>query len=182
MTTSFKGLFLDRDGVINVDEGYVYRPQDIRFIPGIFALCRAAQKKGYRIVIVTNQSGIARGYYSTAQFEHLSGWLAGQFQRQGVTISGILHCPHHPAVEGPLGRNCWCRKPRPGMLIEGARRYRLDRQRSIMIGDKVSDIQAARQAGIRRAILFREAPGKRFRRRSLADHTITRLCQAEKLL
>lgn len=182
MTTSFKGLFLDRDGVINVDKGYLYRPQDMVFIPGIFDLCRAAQKKGYRIVIVTNQSGIARGYYSQAQFQHLSAWMTGQFRRQGVTISGILHCPHHPGVEGPLGRSCWCRKPRPGMLIKGARRYHLDRQRSIMIGDKVSDIQAARSAGIRRAILFREAAHKRLRRRSLADHTITQLTQAEQWL
>jgi len=178
MTGRRPGLFLDRDGVVNLDRGYVYRPEDFQFLPGIFSLCRKAGDRGYGIVIVTNQSGIARGYYSEADFHRLSSWLIRQFRCQGVRLDGILHCPHHPRVSGP----CWCRKPRPGMLVDAVRRYRLDPRRSIMIGDKRTDIQAARRAGI--ANVIRMAPEARYpaRHQAGADHLVTGLHQVERLL
>ncbi len=172
------GLFLDRDGVVNLDRGYVYRREDFHFLPGIFSLCRKARAAGYGIVIVTNQSGIARGYYSPADFRELSDWVIAQFRWQGAGIDGIVHCPHHPGIDGP----CWCRKPRPGMLVKASRRYRLDRRRSIMIGDKDSDTEAARRAGI--GTVVKIAPRAKFpaRLRARADHLVTSLYQVERLL
>lgn len=143
-------LFLDRDGVINTDIGYAFRPEDIEFMPGIFAVCRHFQQLGYQLIVVTNQSGIARGYYSEADFSRLNTWLTGAFAEQGLTLTDIFHCPHHPDITGP----CDCRKPAPGMLLEAIKKYRIDPQFSIMIGDKSSDMKAALAAGIKTRILL----------------------------
>jgi len=166
-------LFLDRDGVINQDIGYLYRPQDFSFISGIFQLCRKATRSGYKIVIVTNQSGIARGYYTLEQFNYLATWMTHQFWSQGVKIDHINYCPHHPQVSGFWGRACCCRKPRPGMIIQSAQKFHLSLSQSVMVGDKLSDMVAARQAGISRRFLFQpesqvnarfHRPDKRFQR------------------
>lgn len=155
MVLRTKALFLDRDGVINQDIGYLYRPDDFEFMPGIFSLCRKAKRKGYKIVVVTNQSGIARGYYSREQFHHLSRWMTHQFWLQGVKVHDVNYCPHHPKVEGVLGVSCRCRKPRPGMLVETAHRQGLSLPDSLMVGDKLSDMVAARHAGIGARFLYR---------------------------
>ncbi|CAA0091273.1 D-glycero-alpha-D-manno-heptose-1,7-bisphosphate 7-phosphatase [BD1-7 clade bacterium] len=147
-------LFLDRDGVINRDIAYAHKPEDITFVPGIFRLCRIFQRAGYRIVIVTNQSGIARGYYSEADFQHLTQWMHNEFRRRGITITATYHCPHHPNISGP----CHCRKPAPGMLQRATKRYQLDVRHSVMIGDKTSDMQAAKAAGIKHRILISPEP------------------------
>ena len=147
-----KALFLDRDGVINVNHGYVYKISDFDFIPGIFELCRKARRLGYEIVIVTNQSGIARRYYSQEQFEILSNWLQRQFWRQGISIRHIYHCPHHPKQQGRFGFSCTCRKPKPGMLYKARQQLGVDLSRSIMIGDSLSDVKCARRAGLGKAI------------------------------
>ncbi len=147
-----KALFLDRDGVINRDIGYLYQPEDFEFMPGIFDLCRTASRKGYKIVVVTNQSGIARGYYSREQFQRLTQWMVRQFWLQGIKITYVNHCPHHPKIEG---RSCRCRKPRPGMLVESAHKLGISLTRSLMVGDKVSDMKAANLAGIKKRFLYR---------------------------
>lgn len=147
-----KCLFLDRDGIVNHDVGYAGRPADFHFMPGIFALCRQAQQLGYRLVIVTNQSGIARGYYSEQDFAALCDWVAGRFAEHGITLDATYHCPHHPDISGP----CDCRKPAPGMLLAAIRDLDIDPARSIMIGDKPSDMQAARAAGIGQRLLLSE--------------------------
>ena len=104
---SNKCLFLDRDGIINKDVGYAYRPDQIDFIPDIFKLCRRFQQSGYKIIVVTNQSGIARSYYTEMDLYRLNQWMKKRFQEQGIIIDAIYHCPHHPKITGP----CVCRKP-----------------------------------------------------------------------
>jgi D-glycero-D-manno-heptose 1,7-bisphosphate phosphatase len=151
-TRPHRALFLDRDGVINVNHGYVYRPQDVEFIDGIFALCLAAQKLGYRIIVITNQSGIARRYYSQADFAHLRRWLEHQFWRHGIRITHTYHCPHHPDMNGAFGHACCCRKPRPGMIVRAARQFDIDLSRSLLVGDSESDIECAHLAGVGRAV------------------------------
>jgi len=139
-----KALFLDRDGVINVNHGYVFEKGNFEFIDGIFELCRKARDNGYRIIIVTNQSGIARGYYSEQDFKLLTRWVEHQFWQKGIKILQTFHCPHHPDYSSP----CCCRKPKVGMLTKASRRFGIDRKQSILIGDSLSDMQCAQAAGI----------------------------------
>ncbi|WP_201315296.1 HAD family hydrolase [Dyella sp. EPa41] len=144
-----KALFLDRDGVINVDYGYVCSAERTVFIDGIFDLCRAAEAHGFIIVIVTNQAGIARGYYSEEDFHAYMTWMSDEFAKCGVKLSRVYHCPHHPS-EG-IGRyrvDCDCRKPMPGMILRAAEDEGVDLARSIFIGDKMSDMKAGRSAGV----------------------------------
>jgi D-glycero-D-manno-heptose 1,7-bisphosphate phosphatase len=155
-----KALFLDRDGVINHDIGYLYRSEDFTFLPGIFELCREAKLKGYKIVVVTNQSGIARGYYSHGEFDALTAWMKHQFWLRGIKIDDVNYCPHHPKIGRGLAASCVCRKPRPGMLISSARKLGIDLSSSLMIGDKISDMAAARSAGIPKRFLFKEESQK----------------------
>ncbi len=142
-----KALFLDRDGVINVDTGYVYKPEQVRFLDGIFELCRWAESAGYLIVVVTNQSGIERGYYTQNDFEILMSWMKSEFKKRGAQIHAVYHCPFlndaHPM-----------RKPNPGMILQAAQDWNLDLSSSILIGDRLSDIQAAERAGVGRVYLL----------------------------
>jgi D-glycero-D-manno-heptose 1,7-bisphosphate phosphatase len=149
-------LFLDRDGVINVDHGYVHRIDDFEFIPGIFSLVRRGRELGYRIIVVTNQAGIGRGYYSEAQFLALSEWMQARFEAEGAPLDAIYHCPHHPEHGiGVFRQDSPDRKPRPGMLLRAAKEWNLDLLRSALVGDRASDIQAAVAAGIPHRFLVR---------------------------
>jgi len=149
-----KVLFLDRDGIINVDHGYVYKPEEFEFVPEIFDLCIHARNLGYHIIVITNQSGIARGKYSEGEFEHLTQWMCQQFEHRGVIIDDVYHCPHHPTKgKGDLLKVCDCRKPEPGMIFSAAKKHNVDLAKSIFIGDKLSDMQAAEAAGINNRIL-----------------------------
>lgn len=139
-----KALFLDRDGVININHGYVFKKETFEFIDGIFELCLKARNKGYQIIIVTNQSGITRGYYTEQDFTLLTRWVEHQFWQKGIKILQTFHCPHHPDYSSP----CCCRKPKIGMLTKASRRFGIDRAQSIMIGDSLSDMQCAQAAGI----------------------------------
>jgi D-glycero-D-manno-heptose 1,7-bisphosphate phosphatase len=144
-----RALFLDRDGVINHDSGYTHRIEDFHFIDGIFDLCRAAQQAGYLIIVVTNQAGIGRGYYTEEDFQVLTTWMVGRFAEEGVTITDVLYCPFHP--EHGVGKyKCESpdRKPNPGMLERAARAHQIDVAKSMMIGDKDSDMVAAANAGV----------------------------------
>lgn len=142
-------LFLDRDGVINFDHGYVHRPDQFDFVPGIFELCRYASSLGHLIVVVTNQAGIGRGYYGEAEFRELTDWMCAVFRSEDVIIDRVYHCPDHPIHGlGVYKRDSWRRKPNPGMIEDAIGDLGIDPSRSALIGDKPSDIEAARHAGI----------------------------------
>lgn len=144
-----QALFLDRDGVINVEKNYVHRIEDFDFMDGIFDLCRTAQELGYKLVVITNQAGIGRGYYTEADFERLTRWMLERFANQGVEIAAVYHCPYHPTAGiGEYRQESFDRKPNPGMILRAANAHGLDLSRSILIGDKESDIQAGEAAGI----------------------------------
>lgn len=145
-----KALFLDRDGVINIEKDYLYKIDDFEFIEGIFELCKHYQKLGYLIFVVTNQSGIAREYYSENDFKILTDWMLKRFSSHGVNITKVYHCPHLPNISG----ECNCRKPNAGMLLEAKKEFNLDMDNSIMIGDKERDIEAGLNAGLKETYLF----------------------------
>lgn len=146
--------FLDRDGVINIDHGYVYRWEDFAYVPGSVDALRCLQAAGYALVIVTNQSGIARGYYSEADYQALTAQLRQALSDAGCPATAIYHCPHHPAgTVAEFAIDCGCRKPRPGMLLQAQRDWGLDMAGSIMVGDKEADAQAGRAAGVGRVFL-----------------------------
>lgn len=149
-----KAVFLDRDGVINVERDYVHRIEDFEFIDGVPQALQRLQRCGWALVIVTNQSGIARGYYSEADYRKLSDHLRGELRAAGVELDAVLHCPHLP--EAPLAqyrRDCDCRKPGGGMLLRAAAELGIDLPASVIVGDKLSDLQAGRAAGVGRCIL-----------------------------
>lgn len=148
-------LFLDRDGVINVNHGYVHTVGDFDFIDGVFDVARAAHALGMVVVVVTNQAGIARGLYDEAQFNALTAWMCTRFSEEGAPITAVYHCPHHPeAGIGDLRVVCACRKPAPGMLLRAEDELGLDLGRSILIGDHATDIIAGQRAGVGTTILF----------------------------
>ena len=149
MTGVRRAVFLDRDGVLNEDRGYVSRPEDFEWMPGVMHALRALQRAGWALVVTTNQSGIARGLYGPAEYENLTAWMHSELARHGITLDAVYHCPHLP--DAPLAawcRQCDCRKPAPGMLRRAARDLRLDLSACVMVGDKPSDILAGRAAGV----------------------------------
>lgn len=144
-----KALFLDRDGVINVEKHYVHRIEDFEFLPGIFELCAQASALGFQLVVVTNQAGIGRGYYTEADFAKLTAWMLDAFRQRGITIARVYHCPYHPtAGVGEYRRESFDRKPEPGMLLKARDELNLDLNHSVLIGDKDSDMEAGRAAGV----------------------------------
>jgi D-glycero-D-manno-heptose 1,7-bisphosphate phosphatase len=144
-----RALFLDRDGVINVDHGYVFRIDDFHFVEGIFELVAEARRLDFLVVVVTNQAGIGRGYYSEADFHQLMTWVCEQFELHGTAIDGVYFCPDHPEHGvGNYRRDSEYRKPRPGMLLRAAEEMGIDLKRSVMVGDKATDMEAARAAGV----------------------------------
>ncbi len=147
-----KALFLDRDGVVNVEINYLYKVEDFKFIDGIFELCKKYQSQGYLLFVVTNQSGIARGYYTQEAFDILSTWMIEEFAKHGVEIKKVYFCPHHPEISGV----CNCRKPEAGMLLQAQKEFDVDLENSFLVGDKESDIEAALSAGLKESYLFDE--------------------------
>ena len=153
-----RALFLDRDGVINIDYGYVSSIEKFEFVEGIFDLVKYAHDKGYLVIVITNQSGIGRGYYTEHEFEELTRWMCGIFKDEGCLITQVYFCPSHP--DHGLGKyrvNDWRRKPMPGMIIDAARDYDLDLKSSVLIGDKSSDIEAGRSSKVGCNILFQKS-------------------------
>lgn len=151
----YKALLLDRDGVVNIDHGYVGDRSRFTFMDGIFALTRHAVDRGFRVAVITNQAGIARGYFSEAAFLELTNWVRAAFQAQGVELAGVFHCPYHRdgTVERYTRDSFW-RKPNPGMILEAARRLELDLARSVFLGDQPTDMEAAHAAGVERRVLL----------------------------
>jgi len=152
---SRQALFLDRDGVINIDRGYVYRQEDFEFVDGIFDLCRHAKQLGYLLFVVTNQAGIGRGLFTEDEFLSLTAWMTGVFEDQGAAIAKVYYSPYHPdhgigrfKLDSPL------RKPRPGMLLRAAREFSVNLSRSLSVGDQESDVQAGIAAGVALNLLY----------------------------
>lgn len=146
-----KAVFLDRDGVINIDKKYVYKIEDFEFCRGVFEALHHFQSLGYKLIIVTNQSGIGRGYYSEEELQKLTQWMREALLHVNINIDAVYHCPHAPE------ENCACRKPKSGMLEEAIRTFNIDVKDSWMIGDKRSDIEAAYSVGIENTIFLGEA-------------------------
>jgi D-glycero-D-manno-heptose 1,7-bisphosphate phosphatase len=148
-------LFLDRDGVINVDQGYTHRVADFEFLPGIFELVRLARGLGMRVVVVTNQAGIGRGLYTEADFATLTQWMCARFADAGAAIDRVYHCPTHPTEGiGAYRVESFMRKPNPGMLLVARDELGLDMARSLLLGDKIGDIQAGQAAGVGLGLLL----------------------------
>lgn len=153
---STAAIFLDRDGVINQDTGYVSTRDNFIFIEGAIGAMKQLKQKGYQVVVVTNQSGIARGLFSEADFIRLTEWMDWSLADQDVDLDGIYFCPHHPTEgTGSNTQACQCRKPAPGMFLEAIADLDIDASASYIVGDKVSDLQAAQAAGVAQLILVR---------------------------
>jgi len=145
-----RAVFLDRDGTINVEKNYLHHPGELELIPGAASALKQLKQAGFLLVVVTNQSGIARGLFSWQQVEQLHARLQDLLAPFGAQLDDFLICPHHP-TEGtaPYRRPCDCRKPAPGMLLQAAERWSIDPAASFMIGDRRADIDAGRRAGCR---------------------------------
>jgi len=148
-----KALFLDRDGVINVEKNYVCRIEDFEFLPGIFDLCTLAMRLNFLLVVITNQAGIGRGYYSEADYQRLTDWMLEAFRAHGIEIDRVYHCPYHPTAGiGEYRQESFHRKPNPGMILKARDELGLDLSRSVLVGDKDTDIEAGMAAGVRHNI------------------------------
>lgn len=153
-----RAVFLDRDGTINVEKEYLFQTADFEFIPGSDVAITLLNKAGFIVVVVSNQAGVARGYYTEEDVYHLHNHVDQLLSEQGAKIDAWLYCPHHPNGRGSYALPCKCRKPLPGMLLKAAEHYDIDLESSIMIGDKLIDVQAGRAAGCR-SILVRTGYG-----------------------
>lgn len=153
--SSFKALFLDRDGVVNEDFGYVHTVEKLEFVDGIFELCAVAKKLNFKIIIITNQSGIARGYYTEDIFLDFMDKIISRFADRNIAIDGFYYCPHLPEeIQDANQEKCLCRKPRPGMLFQACKDHNINPKQSILVGDQITDIQAGISAGIEKLFLF----------------------------
>ncbi|HOP40371.1 MAG TPA: D-glycero-beta-D-manno-heptose 1,7-bisphosphate 7-phosphatase [Geobacteraceae bacterium] len=145
-----RAVFLDRDGVINVEKEYLYRIEDFQFLPGVPRSLRLLKEAGFLLIVVTNQSGVARGYFHLADVHRLHRYLQDQLGSYGVAIDGFYICPHHPDHgTGEYRVECSCRKPMPGLIERAAADFGIDLKRSFLVGDKLSDLEAGRAAGCR---------------------------------
>ena len=166
-----KAIFLDRDGVINVDRGYVYKIDDFEFFHDVFSTLKYFQKQNFLIFIVTNQSGIARGYFTHEDFDKLNRYILEEFRKEGIVISKIYFCPHSP------DENCECRKPKPKMLLDAMSEFDINMKKSWMIGDKESDMEAGHNAGIKNLILINKKSPK-----SVAKYNVNSLSDTIKVI
>lgn len=156
MAQTVPAIFLDRDGTINVDHGYVHEIDEFQFIEGVIEACLQLKEMGFALVLVTNQSGIARGKFSEAQFMQLTEWMDWSLADRGVDLDGIYFCPHHPeGLVKEFTQDCDCRKPKPGMFLTAKDELNIDMAASYMVGDKIEDLQAANTAGVGHKILVR---------------------------
>ena len=150
-----RALFLARDGVINIDRGYVSAPNQFEFLEDIFEVCRRAKQLDYLLFVVTNQAGIGRGYYTEREFLNLTDWMCAVFRARGAPIDKVYYCPFHPVAGiGPYKIDSPLRKPAPGMILQAAAEYQIDLPRSVLVGDKESDIRAGTAAGIGCNLLY----------------------------
>ena len=144
-----RAVFLDRDGTINIEKDYLYRVDEFEFIPGVPEAVRMLNEAGFLVVVVSNQSGVGRGYYTEEDVDALHRHVADELAKSGARVDAWFYCPHHPQGKGNYSLACRCRKPLPGMLLEAAQRYAIDLEASVMIGDKLVDMEAGAAAGCR---------------------------------
>jgi D-glycero-D-manno-heptose 1,7-bisphosphate phosphatase len=155
-----KAVFLDRDGTINTEKDYLYRPEDFAFIPGACQAVKLLNDAGFLVIVVTNQSGIARGYYDEGAVEGLHRHMDAELAKAGARVDAYYFCPHHPQHGGDrYGGECACRKPLPGMLVQAAADLAVDLGHSWMVGDKLADVEAGKRAGCR-SLLVRTGYGR----------------------
>lgn len=144
-----KVVFLDRDGTINRETAYLYRPEDLEILPTVPEAIGLLRQEGFRIVVVTNQAGIARGYYTVEQMHALHRYLNERLKEAGGWVDRFYYCPHHPVHGiGEYRKTCRCRKPDTGMFEQAQREYAVDKSRSYMIGDKRIDVEAGHNYGV----------------------------------
>ncbi len=153
-----RAVFIDRDGTINVEKDYLYRSEEFEFIPGVPEAIRMLNRAGWLVIVVSNQSGVARGYYTEEDVHLLHRHIAVLLAEADARVDAWQYCPHHPSGRGSYALPCRCRKPLPGMLLEAAGRFDIDLEQSVMIGDKLVDVQAGKAAGCR-SILVRTGYG-----------------------
>lgn len=146
---TFKAVFFDRDGTIIEDVGYLSNLNDITFIEPMISFMQFCQQAGYLIIIVTNQSGIARGYFDELFVTTTNATISNMLQQHNITVHASYYCPHHPtkALHEQYRQQCLCRKPSPGMLLQAAHDWKISLEESFMVGDKDSDLQAGIAAG-----------------------------------
>jgi D-glycero-D-manno-heptose 1,7-bisphosphate phosphatase len=155
LTVSKSALFLDRDGVINLDFGYVHKASDFVFCDGIFDLVRTANQNHLTVIVVTNQAGIGRGYFSEETFHELTEWMSGQFLNMGARIDHVYFSPYHPTEAiGAYRKDDFSRKPNPGMLLQAMAEHDIDLSQSLLVGDNISDMQAGLAAGVQLNLLL----------------------------
>ena len=161
MKALHRAAFLDRDGVINRDVGYVHRIADFELLPGVVGALQRLAATGHALIVVTNQSGLARGLFDNADYEALTQYLHDILARDGITLDGVYHCPHLPdATIARYRCDCACRKPQPGLLLRAIGDCAIDPKTSLLVGDKASDIAAGRAAGVGKCYLVgSDAPG-----------------------
>jgi D-glycero-D-manno-heptose 1,7-bisphosphate phosphatase len=173
-----RGVFLDRDGVINEDLGYVHRIEDFNFLKGVVEGIRLFKKLDFKIVIVTNQAGIADGRYTHKDVEILHDYMSSYLAEREASIDAIYYCPHRPS---PDGRGyCHCRKPMPGMIFEASRQLDIDLSSSVIVGDKMSDVEAGLNAGLYMSFLVDDYAGNNVKEISSGVYTVKNLLGAAK--
>ncbi len=156
MSKKIKAAFIDRDGVVNQESNYVYDIKDFIVLPGVPKALQAFRNAGYCLVLITNQAGIARGFYNESQLELLHNHMQSVLRAGLAQFDAIYFCPHHPdGVVSKYTKVCQCRKPLAGMLLKAAHDLNIDLSQSILVGDKVSDIQAGNLAGLKSTVLVR---------------------------
>ena len=156
MADKIPAIFLDRDGTMNVDKGYVHEIDNFEFIDGAIEAMHELKKMGYALVMVTNQSGIARGLFTEETFMQLTEWMDWSLADREIDLNGIYFCPHHPdAVVEEYRQQCDCRKPQPGMLLSAQQELNIDMAASYMVGDKIDDMLAGKAAGVGKKVLVR---------------------------
>ena len=144
-----RAVFFDRDGTLNVDIHYLYRPEDFQWIPGAIEAIKYCNDHGYLVIVVTNQSGVARGYYTEADIHQLHDWMNADLAKYGAHIDAFYYCPHHPQGSVPAyTMDCACRKPGTKMIDDACKEYTIDRTQSFMVGDKAIDTACAENSGV----------------------------------
>ncbi len=176
-----RALFLDRDGVINEDIGYLHKIQDCQFMPGIFDFCRQYKNNGYKLIIVTNQAGIAKGKFSEQDYKLLTDFIHSQFKKQYCEITAEYYCPYHIDGLPPYNRNSFYRKPDPGMILRAAKDYNINLPESALIGDNETDILAAKSAGVGNTIRIINEQNMRGTKTTVADNII-KIIQKTKII
>lgn len=145
-----KAVFFDRDGVLNVDKAYLYKIEELEWVDGAVEAVAYLTRLGYLVFVVTNQSGIARGYYTVAEMEMLHRHMAAEIAAGGGKIEKFYYCPHLPTgTVTEYAVDCDCRKPKPGLILQALQEYAVDMEKSFLIGDKKRDVEAAEAAGIK---------------------------------